>query len=123
MIETKKATEVKTLGKKDNIKSVASRYLEILKTLQQKFPEAFPVSEVRALKVGIHKDVGDRTDFKSIEIRKFFYKYCNSKRYKAVHTEGANRYDLEGNAVGVVTAEEMAKQQKLSDGNHENRKS
>ena len=106
---------------KNKQKKFVVEYLEILKTLSDKFPKVFIKGEVKVLKLGIHKDIKERTDLKSREIGKFFRKYCNSKAYKEAHVESANRYDLDGNVVGVVTAEEMAKKQKPLD-NYEHKK-
>jgi len=96
-------------GKKPRKRPENPKYLMALETLQEKFPEAFPVSGVRILKVGIHKDIKEKTELNGSEIFMFLRKYCNSGKYREAHIEGAVRYDLNGVTPQVVTAEEAAK--------------
>ena len=96
-------------GKKFRKRPENPKYLKTLETLQEKFPEAFPVSETRILKVGIHKDIKEQTELNRGEIFMFLRKYCNSGRYRKAHIEGAYRYDLNGVTTEVVTAEEVTK--------------
>ena len=96
-------------GKKFNKKPVDPRYLKILQVLQEKFPETFPASETRILKIGIHKEIKENTEINGKDIFMFLRKYCNSWKYKKAHIEGAPRYDLKGITPGIVTVEEEAK--------------
>ena len=96
-------------GKKFNKKPVDPRYLKTLQTLQEKFPETFPASETRILKIGIHKEIKENTEINGKDIFMFLRKYCNSWKYKKAHIEGAPRYDLKGITPGIVTVEEEAK--------------
>ena len=92
-------------GKKFNKKPVDPRYLKTLQTLQEKFPETFPASETRILKIGIHKEIKENTEINGKDIFMFLRKYCNSWKYKKAHIEGAPRYDLKGITPGIVTVE------------------
>ena len=83
-----------------------SMYFKVFKTLCKSFPAVFSKREVKILKIGIHKDLKKRTNLSGTQIYKFLHKYCNSKAYQKAHIEGANRYDLEGNSVGVITNKE-----------------
>ena len=89
------------------------RYLKVLKTLQEKFPGAFSDSEVKVLKIHIHKDIKKNTELTGMEILRFLRKYCNSHRYTEAHKEGAGRYNLDGEVIGVVTSEEVQKKSKV----------
>lgn len=97
------------IDKKINKRPIDPRYLTTLRILQERFPEAFPASEARILKIGIHKEIKQNTDINGREIFLFLRKYCTSAKYRRAHIEGASRYDLSGITTEVVTAEEAAK--------------
>ena len=105
MAESEKMTEEQKLqeekksdkkGKKFNKKPVDPRYLKTLQTLQEKFPEAFPASETRILKIGIHKEIKENTEINGKDIFMFLRKYCNSWKYKKAHIEGSHsKYEVQ----------------------------
>lgn len=118
MAESEKMTEEQKLqeekksdkkGKKFNKKPVDPRYLKTLQTLQEKFPETFPASETRILKIGIHKEIKENTEINGKDIFMFLRKYCNSWKYKKAHIESAPRYGLNSITAEIVTAEQAAK--------------
>ncbi len=112
MTEVSKIPEIKLKNAKVQKiikKSPDPRYPKILQILQEKFPEAFPTSQVRVLKLGIHKDIKENTEINSKDIFIFMRIYCRSFKYRQAHIEGASRYDLNGITTQTVTAEQAAK--------------
>lgn len=78
------------------------------------FPGAFkPMSEVKALKVGIKEDLLKRlstlenivTEDKACMVKSLSY-YVNTQSYHKCVVEGAERIDLDGQPAGIITAEE-----------------
>jgi len=96
-------------GKKPRKRPDNPKYFKTLGIMQEKFPEAFPASETRILKIGIHKEIRQHTEINGKDIFMFLRKYCNSWKYKKAHIEGAPRYDLNGITTEIVTVEEAAK--------------
>ncbi len=80
----------------------------IIGRLQKQFPIAFPKNPAPKvpLKLGIHKDLFELSDSLGIskpDLREAIKTWCVGNRYWSCITEGAVRYDLEGNAAGSVT--------------------
>ncbi len=78
------------------------------------FPHAFkPMSEIKPLKKGIKEDIIKRlsalenvvTEDKACMVKSLSY-YVNTRAYHKCVVAGAERIDLDGQPVGVVTAEE-----------------
>ena len=92
--------------------------LEAIWPLQKHFPLAFPVnpSPKVPLKEGILKDAEQHLELLGIsseQLKQGIAIWCRGSRYWASMTENAPRLDLNGQAVGVVTAAQAlyAKQQ------------
>ena len=81
---------------------------EILKTLQLRFPGAFPKKEVRILKKDIDLDIFNTCGLKisRTQLKTFLKVYTAHSLYVKAHTVGANRYNLRGLVVGKVSKEE-----------------
>lgn len=118
--------QVKTESKKQR-KPMASRQakpreqdpaVEAIWRLQKHFPLAFPVNPAPKvpLKEGILKDAEQHLALLGItseQLKQGLATWCRGGRYWASMTENAPRLDLNGQAVGVVTAAQAlhAKQQ------------
>ncbi|WP_312903672.1 ProQ/FINO family protein [Stutzerimonas nitrititolerans] len=92
--------------------------VEAIWRLQKRFPLAFPVSPPPKvpLKEGILQDAEQHLDVLEItkeQLKQGIAIWCRGSRYWACMTENAPRMDLNGQAVGVVTANQAlhAKQQ------------
>jgi sRNA-binding protein len=73
------------------------------------FPRCFTRFRRRPLKIGIHNDIIDRVgELGAVELKSAMRCYCGQRVYLMACTEGATRIDLDGNAAGIVTAEEAA---------------
>lgn len=75
------------------------------------FPLCFkPKREAKLpLKIGIHRDIRERQpELPMRRLRRALADYTSGPTYLAALVEGAPRIDLDGNAVGVVTAAEAA---------------
>ena len=84
-------------------------YNKTLQLLITQLPNTFSDKNPKILKIGIHKDLKEKTTLSSNTIKHFLRKYCHAKKYIAALIEGAPRYDLEGNIAGHVTIEETPK--------------
>lgn len=78
--------------------------------LLDQFMERYPVfRDGKPLALGIHKAVlAEQPDLDKDAVRKAMRFHVQSTRYLKGIVEGAPRYDLAGNAEGVVTAEQQA---------------
>lgn len=92
--------------------------VEAIWRLQKHFPLAFPVNPAPKvpLKEGILKDAEQHLELLGIsseQLKQGIAIWCRGSRYWASMTENAPRLDLNGQAVGVVTAAQAlyAKQQ------------
>jgi hypothetical protein len=76
------------------------------------YPACFDWERPRPLKLGIHKDllaVGfGEAKVEPAQIKRALGRYCHRPRYWKALRAGADRIDLQGQPVGVVTAEEAA---------------
>ena len=70
----------------------------------------FPVfSDYRPLAIGIHKALMERfPELDKGQVRSTLHVHTGTTRYLKAIVEGAPRFDLDGNASGVVTAEQQA---------------
>ena len=61
------------------------------------------------LKIKIHEDIisGGNVTFSLFELRRFFFRYCNTIEYRKLHKEDGIRYDLDGNEAGKVTKHQV----------------
>ena len=85
----------------------------IIGRLQKKFPLAFPKKPAPKvpLKIGIHKDLMEQAEQLGIDkkdLQAAVKKWCRGKRYADCLVAGADRLDLQGEAVGSVTKEQAA---------------
>ena len=104
-------------------------YLVILKHLQTTYPKCFPAKTTPLpLAVGIHKQLlaSEELPFAKVKIRRFLKRYTTSKEYRRNLIIGSPRVDLQGNQIGMVTEEEVnrdnrreAKEEKLKKPNHD----
>ena len=104
-------------------------YLVILKHLQTTYPKCFPAKTTPLpLAVGIHKQLlaSEELPFAKVKIRRFLKRYTGSKKYRQNLIIGNPRVDLQGNQIGMVTEEEVnrdnrreAKEEKLKKPNHD----
>ncbi|QGZ31261.1 ProQ/FinO family protein [Stutzerimonas stutzeri] len=83
--------------------------IEAIWRLQKRFPLAFPVNPAPKvpLKEGILKDAEQHLELLGIsseQLKQGIAVWCRGSRYWASMTENAPRVDLNGEAVGVVTA-------------------
>ncbi|NKQ12737.1 ProQ/FinO family protein [Pseudomonas sp. SST3] len=92
--------------------------LEAIWGLQKQFPLAFPVNPAPKvpLKEGILKDAEQHLELLGIssdQLKQGIAMWCRGSRYWTSMTENAPRLDLNGQAVGIVTAAQAlhAKQQ------------
>lgn len=92
--------------------------VEAIWRLQKHFPLAFPVNPApkAPLKEGIFKDAEQHLELLGIsceQLKQGIAAWCRGNRYWASMTENAPRLDLNGQAVGMVTAAQAlhAKQQ------------
>lgn len=92
--------------------------VEAIWRLQKHFPLAFPVNPAPKvpLKEGILKDAEQHLELLGVsseQLKLGLASWCRGSRYWASMTENAPRLDLDGQAVGVVTAAQAlhAKQQ------------
>ena len=90
-----------------------SRFKELLQLFSREFPEVFACKETKLLKVGIHLDIAKKLDLEITEIKGFLRMYCTGGKYLEAHTQGAKRYDLDGNEIEEVTEDQIAFVQKV----------
>ena len=118
--------QVKTDSKKPRVQKPVSQSasreqdpsVEAIWRLQKHFPQAFPVSPAPKvpLKEGILKDAEQHLELLGIssdQLKAGIATWCRGSRYWACMTENAPRFDLSGQAVGMVSASQAlhAKQQ------------
>ena len=72
-------------------------YNSILSTLKKKYPQAFPRTEVRLLKVGIHAEIAKALNIKTNKAYFFCKLYCRKKLYKEAVAKNKERYGLINN--------------------------
>lgn len=93
-----------------NIKFISGEdFLATFLALKNKFPNLFSLEDVKVFKVGIRQDIKkykEELGLTSNKLSSFINHYTNTPDYIKSHQINADRYDLDGNAVGKVTAEE-----------------
>jgi hypothetical protein len=73
--------------------------------LRERFPMTF--RKIVVLKIGAHKDICDAfPQINPIHVGYYLARYCNSIAYLSASTEGALRFDLQGQPVGVVSGDD-----------------
>jgi len=83
----------------------SGRRNSLLDQLMQQYPV---FSEVKPLAIGIHKTLlVQQPDLEKAALRAAMKAHTHSTRYLKGIVEGANRYDLEGNSDGNITAEQQ----------------
>jgi ProP effector len=94
------------------MKPINSAAYAIIELLASTWPRCFSVklADRRPLKVGIRKDIAASAEgaITPDELGAALRIYTSHKRYLRTLREGAHRIDLDGNPVGVVTANEAA---------------
>jgi sRNA-binding protein len=87
-----------------------NQYKKMLVFFQKEYPKCF-VTPVQPLKIRIRQEIhkNHRDKFSIRILKMFFRKYCWQKEYLKVHTEGANRIDLNGDIVDMIKPEQVEK--------------
>jgi ProP effector len=101
------------------MKPSLQRQVAIIEQLAERWPQCFVVLQARRrpLKVGIYDDIVAQLEVAlpgvtPDELRRAIGHYVHNPVYRSKLTIGAERIDLDGNAVGAVT-EEQAKQSRV----------
>jgi ProP effector len=90
--------------KADRIRGKAVRAI-----LEERFPLAFACKPKQPLKLGIHKDIKKaEPTLSGKQITLGLQNYVSGMTYREATIAGAPRIDLNGDAVGLVTAEQEA---------------
>jgi ProP effector len=99
--------------------------VEAIRPLQEHFPLAFPVNPKPKvpLKEGIFKDAEQHLELLGLtseQLKLGIFTWCRGARYWASMVENAPRFDLSGQAVGIVSATQAlhAKRQSHQDRRH-----
>jgi len=77
-----------------------------LQQLMEAYPKTFDRKNVRPLKIGIQEDLVADEKVAKNKIKRALASYVRSLNYYRSLREGAERIDINGEAVGVVTKEE-----------------
>jgi ProP effector len=89
--------------------------MAVLDLLCEQFPKAFVRYEARRrpLKIGIHLDLMGVLDgaVSAAELKRALRIYTNNKVYRSKLRAGAQRFDLAGQAAGIVSAEHASRNQ------------
>ena len=91
-------------------KLLKEEYNDILNILQQRYPKLFSKEPICLFKIGLFKELAAVKDLgiNKNKLRQFFRYHSNKKEYKRLHqTLNSNRYDLNGEVVGVITQEDI----------------
>jgi sRNA-binding protein len=83
--------------------------LNVLKELYSILHKSYPIIDCenrKPLAIGFYKELKIATGLSSDILKNFMSWYCNIE-YRKVIIEGANRYNLKGEAIGVVTIDEV----------------
>ena len=78
----------------------------VLPALIEAYPACFDWEQPRPLKIGIHQDLV-AAGFEKAAIKRALGRYCNRPLYRRALQAGAVRLDLQGQASGVVAADEV----------------
>lgn len=78
----------------------------VLPALIAAYPACFDWEQPRPLKIGIHQDLA-AAGFEKAAIKRALGRYCNRPLYRRALQAGAVRLDLQGQASGVVAADEV----------------
>lgn len=106
----KAAKVVKVQQSKNKIIS-SKIYFKILKYFQAKYPNCFCLP-MKTLAIGIHKELlSEREEIgvSGVELRNFFRAYCRNPKYTSLIIIGAERVNLKGEVVSLVTEHETRK--------------
>lgn len=82
-----------------------------IRELAARFPQAFTADKNavhRPLAVGIREQLRARTGWGRRSVVNSMFFFCGRRRYQESLVEGAERVNLDGEVVGVVTADEAA---------------
>ena len=82
---------------------------EILKQLQELYPQLFSIDEPKLLKVGVYKDIRSEAKIQvsAQELSRFLHYFCTRPAYNTKQELGAKRYNLLGEEAGVVTQKDL----------------
>jgi sRNA-binding protein len=80
----------------------------VLKELYTILNKSYPILDInnrKPLAIGTHHELREQSGLPNSLLRRFMSWYCNFK-YRKLIVKGAERYNLKGEVVGVVTEEE-----------------
>lgn len=77
-----------------------------LDELCEHFPEVFNPRQPRPLKIGIHEDIAATGKLSKTRIRRALNVYVRLRSYYRCMAEGAERIGIDGQAAGLVSADE-----------------
>jgi sRNA-binding protein len=87
----------------------------VLKELYTILNKSYPVLDInnrKPLAIGTHHELRKQSGLPNSLLRRFMSWYCNFK-YRKLIVKGAERYNLKGEVVGVVTEEEAKYSKKV----------
>jgi ProP effector len=103
--------------RRDKQLSQIAQATTIMRVLAERWPACFALYEQRRQppKIGIHRDIlaAAAGAITVDEVRIALRRYRGSGGYLLALREGAARIDLDGNAVGVVTADQVVQARKV----------
>lgn len=89
---------------------------EITQILEERWPKLFNFNNPKPLKLEIHKDIYSLIDeSEQPQYKNALSTYVRRLKYTTCLAKGGERYDLEGNAFGLVTEEEQSLSQVVID--------
>jgi ProP effector len=82
---------------------------EILKQLQELYPQLFSIDNPKLLKVGVYKDIRSEGKIQATaqELSRFLHYFCTRPIYAMKQELGAIRYNLLGEVAGEVTQKDL----------------
>lgn len=88
-----------------------NKALEALKKLNEKFPNAFDLENIRPLKIGVYSDltqsiINGELSLTRGEIWRALHIYTNKVKYLLALKQGGFRYDLNGQEVEKISEED-----------------
>ena len=94
----------------DNVAVSMTSVTEVIAYLAEAFPKCFAVYGLRRrpLKIGVAADITPLIPFAEDDLKAALRYYTRSESYLRACMEGVDRIDLEGDTVGVVTAQQAA---------------
>lgn len=86
-----------------------SNFEIIYNDLHSKFPEIINIEKPVLLAVGIRQEIAYATGIPGVVLNRWIAWYFRKSKYHKIHKQGAKRYNLLGEEVGIVTEEQCQK--------------